>query len=137
MQRDGLVIRTRSDADRRKRVLQLTDEGHKVLASVDANRAGWARRVLSGIPAHEVPLLIQTLQQLGTSLEPSFAMPTSSLPQEARPQSTSPLKESPRSESIPGNSASEDEHSPQRAIRRMLLELSSSAVKDSQKKDAA
>lgn len=132
MQRDGLVNRLRSNADRRKRILLITPEGLSTLQSVDASRSAWAGRLLNGISADDRPRLHSLLQQLGTSLESTIATPAVSTVHESVPAEFAVL-------AAMGHQADpiEDPHSPQFALRKMLLALSSSMGDESSEKDAA
>ncbi len=132
MQRDGLVSRSRSDADRRKRVLQITSMGRSTLASVDASRTAWAGRLMNGIPADDAPRLLALLQRLGASLEPSFALSPVGV---AAPKTA--FNERVMTASDPGIDPADDPQSPQFALRRMLLALSSSGGNKSHEKDVA
>lgn len=128
MQRDGLVSRSKSDADRRKRVLQITSDGRSVLASIDANRATWAGRLLSGMSTNDRQRLYDLLKLLGDSLESPveiLAEPSLRLVTGAEPdfdQSVDP---------------STDPESPQYALRQMLQALSSFASVGFPEKDVA
>jgi DNA-binding MarR family transcriptional regulator len=132
MQRDGLVDRSRSVADRRKRVLRVTSAGLASLESVDAKRTAWSGQLLSGIPTEECPKLLTLLQRLGESLEPSFAIsPTAITSRSVLSDEGEPPVVKRR------NDPTDDPRSPQFALRQMLLELSSSAGVESHEKDAA
>ncbi len=133
MASDGLVIRLQSDADRRKRVVSITEMGRSKLDSVDANRSEWARRLLSRVATTERPNVYSFLERFGTSLDPSFAMP--------KYTATHPLKSSEfaaLAENENQGHLSDDPRSPQFALREMLSALSSSARDEfNQMKDAA
>ena len=125
MQRDGLVSRSKSESDRRKRILQITPAGRSVLDSVDANRTAWAGRLLNAIRVADQTRLLELLNRLGSSLEPPFEMTSA-------PYITA-------SEAIMGQriDPSNDPDSPQFALRQMLQALSSSAGVDSLEKEVA
>jgi len=129
MQRDGLVDRSRSEADRRKRVLLISAAGRRTLASVDVGRSAWAARLLKGIPVDNQRQLFGLLQQLGTSLE--APLPTQALP---KPTTYNRLI-SAETESVVD--PTDDPQSPQFALQQMLLALSSSAGVESNVKDVA
>lgn len=135
MQRDGLVNRLRSNADRRKRVVLITPEGRSALESVDASRSAWAGRLLNGISADDRPRLYSLLQQLGSSLESSIALPCATRPE--RPE----RPEQPEIDAFAAmnehSNLTDDPHSPQFALRKMLLALSSSMGDESSEKDVA
>ena len=123
MERDGLVSRSRSDADRRKRVLRITATGLTMLSAVDSKRSLWAGRLLNGIPADDIPNLALLLQRLGTSLDRTFAIPQSMV---SSPRSVSTI---PNRNAADGNLKPDDDPtSPQFALRQMLLELSSTTA---------
>lgn len=124
MERDGLVSRSRSEADRRKRVLRITPEGLKTLSAVDAKRTAWALRLLQGVPATDVPNLALLLQRLGSSLDRTFAIPQSVS------SASRPLRDlTDRSLGDHPFAPADDPSSPQFALRQMLLELSAGAGK--------
>lgn len=129
MERDGLVSRSRSEADRRKRVLRITSEGLKTLSAVDAKRSIWATRLLQGVPTTDVPDLALLLQRLGSSLDRTFAIPqsmsTASRPlKDLTDRGVNNVAEHPFA-------SADDPSSPQFALRQMLLELSAGAGKHS------
>lgn len=130
MQRDGLVNRLRSNADRRKRVLLITSEGRSALESVDSSRSAWAGRLLNGISADDRPRLYALLQQLGSSLEISMNPPAS--------RSNRPAKETTAFAAIGDRpDPTDDPHSPQFALQKMLQALSSSRGEEPSEKDVA
>ena len=132
MQRDGLVDRSRSIADRRKRVLRITETGKSTLDAVNARRASWAADLLKGIPGNERTMLVIMLERLGCSLEPTFEIPmVLALPKKAatEPSASTVSKSEP--------DPVEDPESPQFALRRMLLELSSASDVGSYERGAA
>lgn len=129
MQRDGLVDRLRSEADRRKRVLLITPAGRSTLESVEASRTVWAGRLLSGISVDDRPRLFSLLRQLGSSLESPASIAISALPES--------LAETSSTAANHRFDPTDDPHSPQFALRKMLLALSASANDLSNEKDAA
>src|SRR5204863_5154321 len=54
LERDGLVTRTQSDADRRRVGLTLTDEGQRVLRRVRSRRTAWLASRLDTLSADEL-----------------------------------------------------------------------------------
>ena len=133
MSRDGLVSRCRSESDRRKRVLSLTAEGRSKLASVEVNRFLWAGRLLHEVSTDDRSTMVSVLQQLGARLESSFALrpvlAPSTLPTIVE-TSSAPAEEH--------QDPSDDPRSPQFALRKMLLALSSTVGLESvDEKDAA
>ena len=132
MQRDGLVSRSRSESDRRKRVLQMTSAGRSAFASVDANRSDWARRLFKGMETDDRLMLLTLLQRLGASLEPSFTIqstPAGSISASPYSDPTTPIQRN--------VDPADDPQSPQFALRRMLLALSSSTGNESNEKEVA
>jgi DNA-binding MarR family transcriptional regulator len=63
LERDGLVARTPSPADRRRVGLTLTDEGQRVLRRVRSRRTAWLATRLRGLSPEE-------LSALGAAVEP-------------------------------------------------------------------
>jgi DNA-binding MarR family transcriptional regulator len=57
LERDGLIVRTPSEQDRRESVLDLTDAGREVLAADAAQRDGWLTGALSELTETEVQVL--------------------------------------------------------------------------------
>lgn len=132
MQRDGLVNRSHSDSDRRKRVLRITSEGQSLLAKVEANRTIWADKLLNGFHASELTRMASLLQKLGAKLDPTYV----ALPEPValhKPADTFDATISMLRDTNPAN----DPKSPQFALRRMLQELSASAVIEFPEKGAA
>lgn len=129
MQRDGLVDRSRSEADRRKRVLLISAAGRRTLASVDVGRSAWALRLVKGIPAGDLTRLFELLQQLGACLE--APLPTQLTPKPITHNRLMPA------ETETAVDPTGDPQSPQFALQKMLLALSSSAGLESNVKDVA
>lgn len=69
MQQEGLVDRLRSDADRRKRVLQLSPSGVRLLDRVEAAKRNWATRMVRIVPADDRSTLALLMRQLVEGLE--------------------------------------------------------------------
>ena len=68
MQRDGLVDRSRSDADRRKRVLLVSTVGRSMLNNVDEQRSRWSARLFKEMSSSNSVQLESLLNQLGQFL---------------------------------------------------------------------
>lgn len=135
MQRDGLVSRSRSEFDRRKRILLVTAAGRTKLESVEAHRSAWAANLFQGLSFDDQARLFTLLQRLGSSLEPAF---TSALRQVILPVTTPP-ETPPVGKAVPGlrSEAEGDPATPQFALRRMLLSLGSVTRSESRDKEAA
>jgi MarR family transcriptional regulator, negative regulator of the multidrug operon emrRAB len=69
MQRDGLVDRSRSEADRRKRVLLISSRGRSTLDAVDDQRMRWTGRLFKGMPVADSSQLVSSLDQLAQVLK--------------------------------------------------------------------
>ncbi|WP_010588223.1 MarR family winged helix-turn-helix transcriptional regulator [Schlesneria paludicola] len=136
MQRDGLVSRSRSEFDRRKRILLVTAAGRTKLESVEAHRSAWAARLFQGISFDDQARLFTLLQRLGSSLEPAFV---SALRQVIVPAVTPPVV--PSTDKVPSGAdlsdPTGDPATPQFALRRMLLSLGSVTRNESRDKEAA
>lgn len=128
MQRDGLVSRSKSESDRRKRILRITFEGRSVLASAESNRSAWANRMLRRVQPDECAQLLELLQRLAITLE------SANLTDAGTPASRLCIANSSHDEE---SALTEDAQSPQIALRRMLQALSSSAAVEIREKDAA
>ena len=63
LERDGLVARTPSAADRRRVGLTLTDEGQRVLRKVRSRRTAWLATRLNGLTPEQ-------LAAVGAAIEP-------------------------------------------------------------------
>jgi DNA-binding MarR family transcriptional regulator len=72
MEQQGLVLRSVSKADRRARLVALTDKGNELVkASIDA-REGWMTAIMEHVPAEEtetVYRVLNTLTQIAISLD--------------------------------------------------------------------
>src|SRR3954463_10940539 len=55
LQRDGLVVRTKSEADRRCSGLTLTEEGQRTLRRVRSRRTAWLASRLCALPPAQLP----------------------------------------------------------------------------------
>lgn len=67
----GLVKRTRDPHDRRGVLVELTDEGVKILDEAVTANTGSERELLAGLSAGEIETLAALLKKLLASLEPS------------------------------------------------------------------
>lgn len=132
MQRDGLVNRLRSEADRRKRVLLISPDGRSTLARVDESRAAWASRLLNGIPAADRSTFSALLRQLGCSLEAAFELPPDAV--EMMPKSSGGESSIVMSHH---HNPIDDPRSPQFALQKLLLALSSRSDNESIVRDVA
>ena len=131
MQKDGLVLRLRSEADRRKRVILISPAGRESLVRVDAARPDLSSQILNGVNDDEGLVLHELLRRMGARLEQE---------QDLIPRRRSLMNSEKRvamngTESGPDPTA--DPMSPQFALRQMLLELSLSAASESMEKGAA
>jgi DNA-binding MarR family transcriptional regulator len=72
MEQQGLVLRSVSKADRRARLVALTDKGNELVkASIDA-RESWMTAIMEQVPAEEtetVYRVLNTLTQIAISLD--------------------------------------------------------------------
>ena len=73
MQRDGLVDRSRSEADRRKRVLLISSRGRSTLDDVDERRLQWTDHLFKGMSVTDSSQLVMLLNQLGKVLRSASA----------------------------------------------------------------
>jgi DNA-binding MarR family transcriptional regulator len=74
LQRDGLVDRSWSVTDRRKRVLLLTEAGQQLIDRVSAARPRWEESLLSKVGPQERSSLLEGLRLIGKQTGPT-AMP--------------------------------------------------------------
>jgi DNA-binding MarR family transcriptional regulator len=74
LQRDGLVDRSWSVTDRRKRVLLLTEAGQQLIDRVGVARARWEESLLSKVGPQERSSLLEGLRLIGKQTVPT-AMP--------------------------------------------------------------
>lgn len=65
LERDGLVTRTPSAADRRRVGLTLTDEGQRVLRRVRSRRTAWLATRLDGLTEAQLASIDEALGPLG------------------------------------------------------------------------
>jgi DNA-binding MarR family transcriptional regulator len=132
MQRDGLVSRSRSDADRRKRILLISPAGLSNLSQVELKQPDWAARELRGMSIADRSLLNTLLQQLANSLQEA---------REAVREETTTLRMSEYTKSVSTENNRkdpiDDPKSPQFALHQMLLALGVHAGTDSKEKDVA
>jgi DNA-binding MarR family transcriptional regulator len=69
LERDGLVARTQSEADRRRVGLTLTDEGQRTLRRVRSRRTAWLATRLSALSAAELAAVGAAAEPLARLLE--------------------------------------------------------------------
>ena len=69
LERDGLVARTQSEADRRCVGLTLTDEGQRTLRRVRSRRTAWLASRLSALSPDELAAVEAAVQPLAQLLE--------------------------------------------------------------------
>lgn len=68
LHRDGLVNRNWSEADRRKRVLQLTDLGRDIIQQIESARRNWAETLLANLSGPDRKELWLSLMRLPGNL---------------------------------------------------------------------
>lgn len=71
LQRDGLVDRSWSVTDRRKRVLLLTEAGQQLIDRVSVARSRWEESLLSKVSPQERSSLLESLRRIGKQTGPS------------------------------------------------------------------
>jgi DNA-binding MarR family transcriptional regulator len=69
LERDGLVVRTQSEADRRCVGLTLTEEGQRTLRRVRSRRTAWLASRLSALSPDELAAVEAAVQPLAQLLE--------------------------------------------------------------------
>src|SRR5712672_62207 len=69
LQRDGLVVRTKSEADRRCVGLTLTEEGQRTLRRVRSRRTAWLASRLNGLSPAELASVGAAAKSLAQLLE--------------------------------------------------------------------
>jgi DNA-binding MarR family transcriptional regulator len=135
MQRDGLVDRSRSEADRRKRVLLISSRGRSALDDVDERRSQWTARLFKEMTVVDSTQLVSLLNQLGQVLKSAslshnkFETRTNAHGFVEGQASTTVMFHSEDPIDNPG--------SPQFALQQMLLALSVHASTESAEKDVA
>lgn len=67
--RDGMVAFTDNPADRRARLMTLTDTGRTALRYVEEQQAGWASAIAARMPHSELRAALAVLHDLGDLLE--------------------------------------------------------------------
>ena len=130
MQRDGLVQRLRSDADRRKRVLSISVEGQTLLSRVNDVRPKWADQLMREFSESSRTMLVTLLRQLGGVLD--VAAERKSVVTYPKSRSDAPA--------IPNTDRNDpvtDPQSPQFALQQMLLALSSRSGAKSVEREVA
>jgi DNA-binding MarR family transcriptional regulator len=76
LQRRGLIVREPDPADRRARLLSLTDEGRRLRASVQAAIQGREERLLERLPAADRRAFLRALDALSSLPAEEIAEPT-------------------------------------------------------------
>ncbi len=135
MQRDGFVDRSRSEADRRKRVLLISSRGRSTLDGVDERRSRWTEHLFKGMSVADSSQLMTLLNQLGQVLKSTSA---SHLAFDTRANAHG---------SVGGQASTtvmfhredpiDNPGSPQFALQQMLLALSVHANTESAEKEVA
>jgi DNA-binding MarR family transcriptional regulator len=69
LERDGLVARTKSEADRRRTGLTLTDDGQRTLRRVRSRRTAWLASRLNGLSPAELASVKAAAEPLARLLE--------------------------------------------------------------------
>jgi len=69
LERDGLVSRTPSDADRRRIGLALTEEGQRVLRRVRSRRTAWLASRLDGLDPTDLAAIAAALDPLASLVD--------------------------------------------------------------------
>lgn len=64
LEREGLVVRTHDDRDRRVTMISITDEGARVLSDAVAPQRELARRLMSSLPEEDVATLVRIQRSL-------------------------------------------------------------------------
>ncbi len=64
LEREGLVLRSHDEHDRRVAIISITDEGARVLRDATAPQRELARRLMSSLPAEDVATLIRIQRSL-------------------------------------------------------------------------
>jgi DNA-binding MarR family transcriptional regulator len=68
LERDGLVVRTQNDHDRRRVGLTLTEEGQRVLRRVRSRRTAWLATRLDALPPEELDAVSAAVAPLASLL---------------------------------------------------------------------
>ncbi len=135
MQRDRLVDRSRSEADRRKRVLLISDRGRLALDDIEEQRSRWTAQLFQGMSVADSRQLISLLNQLGQILksksysQKAFVTSRNADGSADSQASTTVMFHSEDPIDNPG--------SPQFALQQMLLALSVHANSESAEKEVA
>ena len=64
LERDGLVLRSHNEHDRRVAIISITDEGVRVLQNATTPQRELARRLMSSLPTEDVATLIRIQRSL-------------------------------------------------------------------------
>ena len=133
MQRTDLVKRLRSDADRRKRVLLISESGRSILAQVESGQSAWIHQTLKGFSPFDQSMLLALLQQLGRGLQNT----ASSKDVPALRIAANFDESEPTADVSRNHDPIDDPKSPQFALQQMLMALSVRAGTDSMEKEVA
>ena len=88
MEREGLVVRERSTADRRVVLIKLTDKGHELAASIEVEPMEMFRGALAALSAEEVAHLVSILGKLQRWVRGRLSERDGSPPSPPRPWTT-------------------------------------------------
>ena len=69
LERAGLLVRVRSDVDRRRVGLELTDDGQRLLRSVRERRTAWLAGRLGALEPHDLKAIEAAIEPLHNLLE--------------------------------------------------------------------
>jgi DNA-binding MarR family transcriptional regulator len=69
LERAGLLVRVRSDVDRRRVGLELTDDGERLLRSVRERRTAWLAGRLGALEPHDLKAIEAAIEPLHNLLE--------------------------------------------------------------------
>ena len=135
MQRDGLVDRSRSVADRRKRVLLISSRGRSNLDEVDDRRAQWAARLFTRLFVADCHKFMSLLNQLSQILKSG----SGNLGEFDTKSNSQSLVDSQNSTTVMFHSEDpiDSPGSPQFALQQMLLALGVHASTDNAEKEVA
>lgn len=64
LEKEGLVMRTKVESDRRSSLIKLTPQGRKTFARMARAHEAWVKELLSGLPESSRNALFQTLGEL-------------------------------------------------------------------------
>lgn len=73
LEKEGLVVRTKVESDRRSSLIQLTPLGRKIFARMAQAHEEWVKNMFSGLPENSRDTLFQTLGELKLQVVASHA----------------------------------------------------------------